>query len=38
MYASDSESEDEPRELNKKLARKPPKRMVVIKNPDKIGH
>jgi len=37
-YKSSSESEDEPKQLNKKLARKPVKKLTPIKNGDKKGH
>jgi energy-coupling factor transporter ATP-binding protein EcfA2 len=37
FYETDSDEEKKPRKLNKKNCGKPPKRIVAIKNKDKIG-
>ena len=38
FYETDSDEEKKPRKLNKKNCGKPPKKMIIIKNPDKVGH
>ena len=37
FYETDSDEEKKPRKLNKKNCGKPPKRIVAIKNKDKVG-
>ena len=39
FYETDSDDEEKkPRKLNKKNCGKPPKKMIIIRNPDKVGY